>query len=244
MDPTEAAWTALYADAEAASRRRIVDLYAAEPDRLEQMTTDAAGLHLDLSKQPWSQAGFAAALTLARTAGVEAARGRLFAGEPVNRSEDRAVMHMALRAPDGAEFTAKARILPRCGPARSPERRDGRSGRWSTSASAAPTWGRGWSGRRCARWTRRSSCASPATWTDSRSPRRCTGSTRRRPWWWRCRRPSPPRRPWPTPRRRGPGCGRRLARAPIPTSRRFRRPPTRRRRSAYRPSGCSASATG
>ena len=107
MDPTEAAWTALYADAEAASRRRIVDLYAAEPDRLEQMTTDAAGLHLDLSKQPWSQAGFAAALTLARTAGVEAARGRLFAGEPVNRSEDRAVMHMALRAPDGAEFTAK-----------------------------------------------------------------------------------------------------------------------------------------
>jgi glucose-6-phosphate isomerase len=105
MDEASEAWTALERAAEAAGAR-IVDLFAREPNRLARLTLDAAGLHLDLSKQSWDGAGLAAAVALARTAGVEAGRDRLFAGEPINRSEGRAVMHPALRAPDGARFEA------------------------------------------------------------------------------------------------------------------------------------------
>ncbi|HEY3695538.1 glucose-6-phosphate isomerase [Phenylobacterium sp.] len=98
------AWTPLLAGAAAARSRRILDLFAAEPDRLATFAVEAAGLRLDLSKQPWSNADLEAALELARAADVEGARARLFAGEPINRSENRAVLHMALRAPAGADF--------------------------------------------------------------------------------------------------------------------------------------------
>jgi glucose-6-phosphate isomerase len=86
---------------------RIADLFKAESDRMDYLTLDAAGLYLDLSKQPWNKAGFAAALKLARAAQVEGRRDALFAGEAINDTEDRAVLHMALRAPDGADYRAK-----------------------------------------------------------------------------------------------------------------------------------------
>jgi glucose-6-phosphate isomerase len=101
---TPAAWTALKDAAQTDGRERIVDLFAAEPDRLERMTVEAAGLYLDLSKQPWSRAGLHAALDLARAAGVERARAAFFGGDAINTSENRAVLHPALRAPDGADF--------------------------------------------------------------------------------------------------------------------------------------------
>ncbi|HEX6860711.1 MAG TPA: glucose-6-phosphate isomerase [Caulobacteraceae bacterium] len=100
-------WERFEQAAKAAGRKRIVDLFASEPGRLERLTVEAAGLTLDLSKQPWDRAAFDAALALAKDSGVEAARDRLFAGEAVNVTEDRAVLHPALRAPDGAQFSAK-----------------------------------------------------------------------------------------------------------------------------------------
>jgi glucose-6-phosphate isomerase len=75
--------------------RRLFDI---EPDRVRGLTFEACGLTLDLSKQPWSQASFARALDLVASAALPAARQALFAGEPVNASEGRAVLHMALRA--------------------------------------------------------------------------------------------------------------------------------------------------
>jgi glucose-6-phosphate isomerase len=101
----DAAWTGLSAAAKATPR--IADLFKTETDRLDYLTIDAAGLHLDLSKQPWDRKGFGAALDLARAANLEQARAALFAGEAINTTEDRAVLHMALRAPDGAAFKAK-----------------------------------------------------------------------------------------------------------------------------------------
>jgi glucose-6-phosphate isomerase len=98
------AWTALKAAAEADARRRIVDLFDAEPDRLAHTTVEAADLYVDLSKQPWSSTGLAAALDLARAAKVEEARAAFLGGEAINTSEGRAVLHPALRAPDGANF--------------------------------------------------------------------------------------------------------------------------------------------
>ncbi len=107
MGALDAAWSRLEAAGEAARGRRIADLFAAEPDRLATLGVTAAGLELDLSKQPWSLADPRVCLDLARAAGVEAARDRQFAGEAVNASEGRAALHMALRAPRGAGFKAQ-----------------------------------------------------------------------------------------------------------------------------------------
>ena len=107
MTELAAAWTQLEAAAQAARERRIADLFKTEPDRLDRLSVEAPELLLDLSKQPWSLAEAKIALTLARAGGIEAARERQFAGEAVNPSEDRAALHMALRAPKGADFRAK-----------------------------------------------------------------------------------------------------------------------------------------
>ena len=107
VSESEAAWSRLEAAAAAARERRIADLFRTEPDRRARLCVGAAGLELDLSKQPWSLADLEVALDLARARGVGPARGALFAGEAVNRSEGRAALHMALRAPEGAGFAAQ-----------------------------------------------------------------------------------------------------------------------------------------
>ncbi|WP_372706125.1 glucose-6-phosphate isomerase [Brevundimonas sp.] len=85
---------------------RIIHQFAADPRRTERMGVEAAGLYLDLSKQSWSAEGFEAALDLARTCDIEGRRDALFAGEAVNVTEGRAVLHPALRAADDADFRA------------------------------------------------------------------------------------------------------------------------------------------
>ena len=105
--PDLAEWSPFLADAKASEDRRILDLFKVEPDRLQALTIEAAGLTLDLSKQPWSGAGVKAGVALAKAAGVEAKRHALFSGEAINTSEGRAVLHPALRAGDGATFSAQ-----------------------------------------------------------------------------------------------------------------------------------------
>jgi glucose-6-phosphate isomerase len=107
MSDLAAAWTKLETAAQGARDRRIAGLFDAEPGRLAQMSLEAPELFLDLSKQPWSSDDLAIALDLAKAGGIEAARERLFAGEAVNPSEDRAALHVALRAAKGANFKAK-----------------------------------------------------------------------------------------------------------------------------------------
>ena len=85
---------------------RIVHQFAADPRRTERMGVEAAGLYLDLSKQSWTAEGFEAALDLARACDIEGRRNALFAGEAVNTTEGRAVLHPALRAADDADFQA------------------------------------------------------------------------------------------------------------------------------------------
>jgi glucose-6-phosphate isomerase len=102
----DAAWTRLKAAADVARGVRLVSLFDSEAERLARLTLDAAGLHLDLSKQAWTEAGVAAGLALAQAAGVEAARARMFAGDVINASEGRAVLHVALRAATGSAFSA------------------------------------------------------------------------------------------------------------------------------------------
>ena len=106
MADLDAAWTRLEDAAKAAGEKRIVEFFDAEPRRLETLTLDVAGLHIDLSKQAWDEAGLEAALDLAHAADVEGARAAMFGGEAINGSEGRAVLHTALRAKADAGFKA------------------------------------------------------------------------------------------------------------------------------------------
>jgi glucose-6-phosphate isomerase len=100
------ALAALEATARVDGETAILDQFAADPGRMERLGLEAAGLWLDLSKQGWSRAGFEACLDLARACDVEGRRAALFAGEAVNGTERRAVLHPALRAGAGADFHA------------------------------------------------------------------------------------------------------------------------------------------
>jgi glucose-6-phosphate isomerase len=98
------AWTSFDKAAEQAAGVHIADLFALEPERMQRMVLEAGPLRLDLSKQSWTAEGLDACLDLARAARVEAARARLFAGAAVNTSENRAVLHPALRAGASGKF--------------------------------------------------------------------------------------------------------------------------------------------
>ena len=106
MAALDTAWSRLQDAAKAAGEKRIVEFFDSEPGRLEALTLDVAGLHIDLSKQAWDEAGVEAALDLAHAADVEGARARMLGGEAINSSEGRAVLHTALRAGKDADIKA------------------------------------------------------------------------------------------------------------------------------------------
>ncbi|HWJ81033.1 MAG TPA: glucose-6-phosphate isomerase [Nocardioides sp.] len=76
--------------------------FAADPERVARLTFTAADLHVDLSKNLVDQPVLDALLDLASETGVAARRDAMFAGEHINVTEDRAVLHTALRQPADA----------------------------------------------------------------------------------------------------------------------------------------------
>jgi glucose-6-phosphate isomerase len=102
-DPTLApAWARLSDLAIGMRGRELRGLFADEPDRGPAWTLEAAGLRADFSKQRITGDVMSALLDLAREQGVLAKRDAMFAGEHINATEDRAVLHTALRLPPGA----------------------------------------------------------------------------------------------------------------------------------------------
>jgi glucose-6-phosphate isomerase len=91
---------ALKAQAAADANAVIVDQFKADPDRLARMSLDVAGIHVDVSKQSWTRAGFDAAIAAVEDAGIAAAREKMWTGQVINVSEGRAVLHVALRDTD------------------------------------------------------------------------------------------------------------------------------------------------
>ncbi len=79
---------------------RIVDQFAADPERLSRMSLDVAGILVDVSKQSWSKAGFEAAISTFSEAGLSEAQEKMWTGKEINVSEGRAVLHVALRDSD------------------------------------------------------------------------------------------------------------------------------------------------
>jgi glucose-6-phosphate isomerase len=72
-------------------------LFAADAGRGERFAAEAAGIHLDYSRQPLTGETLKKLFALARACGLEAENARLFAGERVNETEDRPALHWALR---------------------------------------------------------------------------------------------------------------------------------------------------
>ncbi|HAT1132438.1 glucose-6-phosphate isomerase [Corynebacterium striatum] len=98
-------WTALEQLFQEKKNLNLRELFAADASRATTLTFDAAGLHVDLSKNLVDTDVLAALVDVARAADVEGRRDAMFAGEHLNNTEDRAVLHTALRKPADAELT-------------------------------------------------------------------------------------------------------------------------------------------
>lgn len=92
-------WRALQAHADAVKRLHLRDLFAADTERGQRLTLELDGLYIDYSKNLVTDETLGLLLALAERAGVAARRDAMFAGEKINVTEDRAVLHVALRAP-------------------------------------------------------------------------------------------------------------------------------------------------
>ena len=96
------AWQALerhYADI---SGQHLRDLFAADPGRGERLTAEAEGVYLDYSKNRITDETVALLVQLAEESGLPEHRDAMFRGDHINVSENRAVLHTALRLPASA----------------------------------------------------------------------------------------------------------------------------------------------
>ena len=91
------AWQDLAAHRAALGDTHLASLFAADPGRFERFSLSAAGLFLDYSKNRIDDRALALLVELARSRGVEGARTAMFAGRRINTTENRAVLHVALR---------------------------------------------------------------------------------------------------------------------------------------------------
>ncbi len=86
--------------------RSLGELFEIDPGRSARYVLQAADLRIDYSKQPIDDELLGALIAWAESAGVAQRRDAMFAGEHINVTEDRAVLHTALRAPTGAVVEA------------------------------------------------------------------------------------------------------------------------------------------
>ena len=98
------AWMDLVAHSARLSATTIGDLVDADPDRSRWLGHEAAGVHFDASRQRVDRATVDSLLELAQQRGVLSGRDRMLAGDHINRTEDRAVLHTALRTPRGSQL--------------------------------------------------------------------------------------------------------------------------------------------
>jgi glucose-6-phosphate isomerase len=97
-------WAALERHAATMRDRHLRELFAADPARAERMTAEAAGLVLDYSKNRITDETLGLLLGLAERAGLRDRIEAMFTGERINTTEDRPVLHVALRAPQGTQI--------------------------------------------------------------------------------------------------------------------------------------------
>jgi glucose-6-phosphate isomerase len=98
------AWQALKRHHAEIAGQHLREMFAADPGRGERMSAEAAGLYLDYSKNRVTDETIRLLVDLAAESGVPERRDAMFRGEHINVSEDRAVLHVALRMPRTASL--------------------------------------------------------------------------------------------------------------------------------------------
>ena len=99
-----AAWNKLVPHYRQVEKMHLRDLFAADPRRGELFTAEAVGIYLDYSKNRITSETLQLLLRLAEESGLRSRIDAMFRGDKINITEDRAVLHIALRAPRGASI--------------------------------------------------------------------------------------------------------------------------------------------
>ena len=99
------AWQALERHYAQISGLHLRDIFAEDPTRGERLNAEAVGIYLDYSKNRITEETLGLLIDLAEESGVPQRRDAMFRGEHINVSEDRAVLHTALRLPATASLT-------------------------------------------------------------------------------------------------------------------------------------------
>src|SRR5262249_36948123 len=97
-------WKALESHYKQVSKLHLRELFADDPTRGERMAVEAVGLYLDYSKNRITEETLTLLFRLADEAGLQARIEAMFRGEKINLTENRAVLHTALRAPRDASI--------------------------------------------------------------------------------------------------------------------------------------------
>jgi len=106
-------WQALEAHYQASHATEMRELFAQDATRAERFSVEALGIYLDYSKNRITDETIKALLAVAESAGLRAKIDAMFAGEKINTTEGRAVLHTALRAPAGASIVVDGKnVVP------------------------------------------------------------------------------------------------------------------------------------
>ncbi len=106
-------WQALQAHYEAIEETQLRELFVTDATRAARLSAEALGIFLDYSKNRLTGETLELLLALAESAGLSAKIKAMFAGEKINTTEGRAVLHTALRAPKGASILADGKnVVP------------------------------------------------------------------------------------------------------------------------------------
>jgi glucose-6-phosphate isomerase len=97
-------WNALESHYQKVSKTHLRDLFKEDPKRGERMTVEGVGLYLDYSKNRITDETLKLLIGVAEESGLQSRIEAMFRGEKVNLTENRAVLHTALRAPRGASI--------------------------------------------------------------------------------------------------------------------------------------------
>ncbi|HWZ61712.1 MAG TPA: glucose-6-phosphate isomerase [Steroidobacteraceae bacterium] len=100
--PRTAVWRELATHATRLAALPVRELFKREPQRFERFSREAVGLLMDFSRQRLDEATLAKLVQLADAVGLKARIEAMWRGEHINPTEDRAVLHVALRQPPGA----------------------------------------------------------------------------------------------------------------------------------------------
>ena len=108
-----AAWKALVEHYKNVRQLHLRNLFADDPKRGERMTAEATGIYLDYSKNRINDESLKLLIQLADQSGLRTRIDAMFRGEKINTTEDRAVLHVALRAPRGASVVVDGKnVVP------------------------------------------------------------------------------------------------------------------------------------